>query len=101
MKTAIFYGSTNGNTERAARLIRTRMDGKGNVDLFDVADLTDAQVMLDYDYDASTAVLDGFFCRLALDEDNQSHLSEARIERWCHQLQAELELWPNSPSEPY
>lgn len=45
-----------------------------------------------YDFAASKALTaDGqFFVGLALDEDNQYHLSEQRIAAWCAQLQAEL-----------
>lgn len=41
-------------------------------------------------HDESKAENDDQFCGLALDEDNQSHLTEDRIEEWCNQLIEEL-----------
>ena len=43
-----------------------------------------------YTYDNSAAVIDGKFVGLALDEDNQSELSDERIEQWCKQLKTEF-----------
>ena len=41
----------------------------------------------DFDFDASKALLDnGQFCGLALDEDNESNLSEERIDVWLSEL---------------
>ena len=39
-----------------------------------------------YDFDASKAVKNGQFVGLALDEDNQSELTESRITTWVAQL---------------
>ena len=39
-----------------------------------------------YDYDDSTAIRDGEFVGLALDEDNQSDLTDARVTRWIEQI---------------
>ena len=41
-----------------------------------------------YDFDASTAVIDGAFIGLALDEMNQPELTPARIEAWCEHVLA-------------
>ncbi|NET36809.1 MAG: flavodoxin FldA [Cyanothece sp. SIO1E1] len=46
----------------------------------------------DYDFNASTAVKNGKFVGLALDEDNQSELTEGRINAWVAQLKAEISL---------
>ena len=43
-----------------------------------------------YTYDNSASVINGKFIGLALDEDNQSELSDGRIKEWCAQLKAEL-----------
>lgn len=45
-KTAIFYGSTGGNTKEAAEMIQREL---GGVDIFDVASLKDASGMLEYE----------------------------------------------------
>lgn len=47
-----------------------------------------------YEFESSQAVLeDGLhFAGLALDEENQSELSEARIEQWCSDLKRRWEL---------
>jgi flavodoxin I len=45
-----------------------------------------------YSFDASEAVVDNRFVGLALDEDNESSLTEARIEAWIAQLQKEIAL---------
>ncbi len=39
-----------------------------------------------YDFDESMAVNDGEFVGLALDEDNQSELSNERIDKWIEQI---------------
>jgi len=46
----------------------------------------------DYDYADSLALYDDNFCGLAIDEDNEPELTEERIERWCIQIKAELNL---------
>lgn len=43
-----------------------------------------------YNYDESTSVIDGKFIGLALDEDNQSELSDERIQKWCAQIKTEV-----------
>jgi flavodoxin I len=43
-----------------------------------------------YSFDASEAVVKGQFVGLALDEDNESNLTESRIERWIVQLEKEI-----------
>jgi flavodoxin I len=48
MRIGIFYGSTNGNTERAAELIKTQLSSLGEVDLHSVAGI-DPKRMGDYD----------------------------------------------------
>ncbi|WP_331774488.1 flavodoxin [Sulfurospirillum sp. 1612] len=44
----------------------------------------------DYDYDDSTAIIDGKFVGLALDEDNQEELTDERIDRWVAQIKGTL-----------
>lgn len=169
MKMAIYYGSSNGNTESVAKAIRKRLGGKERVAMFDVANLSSAEAMQEYDillwgcptwgegdlqddwedfyscldgidlsgksvalfglgdqdgyghefvnalkilydkataqganmigfwpdegyeYDSSEAVIDGKFVGLVIDEDNQSDLTEERIEKWCHRLELEMQ----------
>ncbi|MDR2496227.1 MAG: flavodoxin [Tannerellaceae bacterium] len=43
-----------------------------------------------YTFDSSEAVTDGLFVGLALDEDNESKLTEGRIDAWLAQLKSEL-----------
>lgn len=43
-----------------------------------------------YDYDESTAELDGQFVGLAIDEDNQSDMTKERIEKWVEAIKPEL-----------
>ena len=40
--------------------------------------------------DDSTAVADGKFVGLALDEDNESHLTDTRIAAWVAEIQPSL-----------
>jgi flavodoxin I len=42
-----------------------------------------------YEYNSSTAEIDGSFVGLALDEDNQPELTRERIKEWCVQLKTE------------
>jgi len=44
----------------------------------------------DYDYENSKAVLNGKFVGLALDEDNQSELSDKRIKTWINQIKDKI-----------
>ncbi len=47
----------------------------------------------DYDFEDSEALNDdGFFCGLALDEDNEEDLTEGRLEKWIEVLKADLEF---------
>lgn len=39
-----------------------------------------------YDFEDSTAVKDGAFVGLAIDEDNQDDLTEERIEKWVEMI---------------
>jgi flavodoxin long chain len=45
-----------------------------------------------YEHDAVEALEDGHFLGLALDNDNQEHLTQTRIQRWCEQLVGEFML---------
>jgi flavodoxin I len=47
-----------------------------------------------YEFDASKAEIPGagMFVGLALDEDQQEHLSAERLNRWCAQIHAEFGL---------
>lgn len=40
----------------------------------------------DYEYDESKAEVDGKFCGLVIDEDNQSDLTDERVDSWCNQI---------------
>jgi flavodoxin I len=44
----------------------------------------------DYDYESSTAVINGKFVGLALDEDNQEELSDKRITLWVNQIKDQI-----------
>ena len=39
-----------------------------------------------YSFDSSEAVVDGLFVGLAIDEDNESNLSEQRIDNWIEKI---------------
>jgi flavodoxin I len=43
-----------------------------------------------YDFEESTAVVDGKFVGLALDEENQGDMTEERITNWVEQIKGEL-----------
>lgn len=43
-----------------------------------------------YEYDESKSEVDGKFVGLVIDEDNQSDLTDERIEKWVAQLKEEL-----------
>ncbi|MBF2014725.1 MAG: flavodoxin FldA [Rivularia sp. T60_A2020_040] len=45
-----------------------------------------------YDFNESRALRDGKFCGLALDEDNQSDLTDARIKTWTAQVKSAFGL---------
>jgi flavodoxin I len=45
-----------------------------------------------YDFGASKAVRNGKFCGLALDDDNQSDLTDERIQAWVSMLKTEFSL---------
>ena len=45
-----------------------------------------------YEFDASEAVMDGKFCGLGIDEDNQSDLTDDRVTAWVTQIKGELGL---------
>jgi len=57
----IFYGSSTGNTEEAAHLIRSKLDKESRV-------------------------INGSFIGLVPDEDNQADMSEERIAAWVASL---------------
>ena len=44
MSSAIFYGSSTGNTENAAKLIREELGGKDVIKLFDISRITSYNV---------------------------------------------------------
>ncbi len=168
MKSAIFYGSSTGNTENAAKQIREELGGKEVIGLFDISisgidkikeynkliigvstwgegdlqddwddifeefknidfsnktvaffglgdqesysdEYVDAMATLyevvaqeksaniigkwpidEYEFDESRAVVDGEFVGLALDEDNQSNLTQDRIKTWCLQIKEQI-----------
>ena len=43
-----------------------------------------------YDYDESKGEIDGQWCGLSLDEDNQGEMTDERIESWCKELHNQL-----------
>jgi flavodoxin I len=43
-----------------------------------------------YNFDESKAIRDGKFIGLALDEDNQSELTDSRIDQWCKLFAEEI-----------
>lgn len=43
-----------------------------------------------YTFDESDSVVDGFFCGLALDEDNEPDQTEERVDNWLADLKADL-----------
>lgn len=45
-----------------------------------------------YSYESSASVIDGKFVGLALDEDNQSELTDGRIATWCDQLEVSYKV---------
>ena len=45
-----------------------------------------------YSFDDSEAVVDGHFVGLAIDEDNESNLTDARIDKWVSQLKEALNI---------
>ena len=42
-----------------------------------------------YTYDDSKSIIDGKFCGLAIDEDNESELTDQRLQAWVQQIIAE------------
>ena len=71
----------------------TYVDGLG--ELFDAVQARGARVVGQwpkegYQFDESKAVRDGAFVGLALDDDNEFNLTEARIAKWCEGLKAEI-----------
>jgi len=45
-----------------------------------------------YEYEDTTAVVDGKFLGLAIDEENQDDLTNERIENWAEQIKGDLGL---------
>lgn len=43
-----------------------------------------------YEYDDSTAEIDGQFVGLVIDEDNQSELTDERVESWCSEISSSI-----------
>lgn len=46
----------------------------------------------DYSFDSSVSESDGFFCGLAIDEDNEPEKTDTRITEWTKQLHLDFEL---------
>lgn len=44
----------------------------------------------EYEFDSSKAFVDGKFVGLALDEDNQDHLTQDRIKNWVENIKEEI-----------
>ena len=45
-----------------------------------------------YTYDDSKSVIDGKFCGLPIDEDNESELTDERLSQWVQQINSEARL---------
>lgn len=65
--------------------------------LHDVIDATGPQrigywPLEGYEFEASKAERDGEFVGLAIDEDQQEHLTAERLDRWCEQIRREFDL---------
>jgi flavodoxin I len=43
-----------------------------------------------YEYSVSTALIDGKFCGLGIDEDNQADQTDERVEAWVEQIKGEF-----------
>lgn len=56
--------------------------GANMVGSFEVSD--------DYEFEESKAVVDGCFVGLAIDEDNQSELTEQRVNQWCSDIKDKI-----------
>jgi flavodoxin I len=54
---------------------------------------TEPQLVKRYDFSESKAVVDGKFLGLAIDEDNQSELTESRVKSWVSQLKKEFGIY--------
>ena len=55
-----------------------------------------------YNFDGSRATYDDEFCGLAIDQDNQAHLTASRVARWSAQIKRELgvlRLCPDLPED--
>jgi flavodoxin I len=70
----------------------------GMADLYERITKQNAKVLgfvdaKDYDFEDSEAVNDdGFFCGLAIDEDNEAELTTERIEKWILILKSDFEF---------
>ena len=70
MTFTIFFATSTGKTESGAKLI-------GKVPT------------AGYTFDSSKSVVDGKFCGLPIDEDNESELSDQRLADWVQQINSE------------
>ncbi len=71
----------------------TFVDGMGTIynEIADKGSVIIGQVDTEgYSFDESTSVIDGKFIGLALDNDNESHLSKDRIENWIQNISLEF-----------
>jgi len=48
------------------------------------------EISEEYSHRESKAIKDGKFIALAIDEDNQEELTEARVKQWCEQIKSEI-----------
>ena len=87
----VYYSTSTGNTETAAEYIRSAVDCT-------MEDIGDASVNFTASFQPKVALctvllskaeIDGKFCGLMLDEDNQYDLSEERAKAWVAQLKEE------------
>jgi flavodoxin I len=117
-KIGLFFGTQTETTQDIAERIQKELGGDSVVDLYDIsgADVTDGYAdnfqdaigILEekitslggttvgywstegYEFDESKAVKNGKFVGLAIDETNQSELTDERIKTWSAQLKQEF-----------
>ncbi|MEM9452380.1 MAG: flavodoxin FldA [Cyanobacteria bacterium P01_E01_bin.6] len=87
-KTVAYFGTGDqvgyaDNFQDAMGLLEEKISGLGGktVGMWSVAG---------YDHSESKAIRGDKFCGLALDEDNESDLTEERIQSWCTQIKSEM-----------
>jgi len=44
----------------------------------------------EYEFESSKALKEGQFVGLVIDEDNQDHMTDERIEKWCNRIKSDI-----------